>query len=304
MRKSLAAVAGFCVAIVQANAAWANDMDDLIARMDPNAPKFQTPECVAARNAASNYDEDVGGRLALGAILGATLGVFGLPIAATADAKKYNEGQTLVNNMIAACGPEAFFGIYMQRAKDGHAGAEAWVGQAYQRGYGCPKDMTQAIYWYQKGADDGDDQARINLGAIYYDGSDGVPQDYAKAIALWRDAADDEQPVAERNLAEAYMDGHGVTQDYHRAIVLLSRSIRHGHPASEFVLGSIYESGKGVPQDYGEAYKWYSIAAHDGYAAAEPKRDEMAAKLDSDSRFSLDRAATQCEQTRYDNCMF
>lgn len=304
MRKILAAALCFCFALIPMNAAWANEMDDLVAQMDPTVPKFQTPECVAARKAASAYDEDIGGRMAIGAILGATLGVFGLPIAAVVDARKNNEGQTLVNNMIAACGPEAFFGIYMQRAKDGHADAEAWVGQAYQRGYGCPQDITQAVYWYQKGADDGDDQARINLGAIYYGGSDGVPQDYAKAIALWKDAADDNHPVAERDLAEAYMAGNGVTQDYHRAIVLLSRSIRHGHPASEFVLGSVYESGKGVPQDFGEAYKWYSIAAQSGYTPAAAKRDEMAAKLASDARYNLDRDAARCEQTKFDNCVF
>ena len=302
-KRILVLVLGSYLVFVHATDAFAYSGEDLVAKMDPSAPKYDTPECQAARDAANSYGGNDLARIGLGALLGATLGIFGLPIAAAADYGQYSEGQRIANNLLAACGPEAFFPIYLERAEDGHADAEAWVGQAYVKGYGCPKDFVKAIYWYQKSADAGNDQARINLGALYYDGI-GTPHDYAKAIALWQDAADDDQPSAQVNLAQAYIEGKAVPPDYDKAIELLSKAAKINHASAQYALGELHEEGKGFPKSDIDAYKWYSIAAINGYADANPKRDEAKTKLTADQVEEMDEAAQKCMSSHFRRCQF
>ena len=58
----------------------------------------------------------------------------------------------------------------------------------YNKGEGVPKDYKQAIYWYTKAAEQGDDEAQFNLGLMYYEGQ-GVPKDYIQTYAWWNIAA-------------------------------------------------------------------------------------------------------------------
>ena len=50
----------------------------------------------------------------------------------------------------------------------------------YANGQGVPQDYAEAMKWYRKAADQGDDTAQYNLGLMYYNGR-GVPQDYVAA---------------------------------------------------------------------------------------------------------------------------
>src|ERR1700682_140568 len=70
-----------------------------------------------------------------------------------------------------------------------------------------------------QGAGQGDFQAQLTLGFMYFDGVDG-PQDYGGAARWNRKAAD------------------------------------QGNAQAGVELGSMYEKGQGVPQDYGKAAKW------------------------------------------------
>ena len=50
-----------------------------------------------------------------------------------------------------------------------------------------PKDHVEAIKWYRKAAEQGDDQAQFELGWAYTDGK-SVPQDFIQAY-MWFDLA-------------------------------------------------------------------------------------------------------------------
>lgn len=58
----------------------------------------------------------------------------------------------------------------------------------YSAGYGTPRDMEKAIYWYKEAANDGNPHAMSNLAYSYYYGN-GVPKDHKKAIYYFEQAA-------------------------------------------------------------------------------------------------------------------
>jgi hypothetical protein len=58
----------------------------------------------------------------------------------------------------------------------------------YSEGRGMPQDYKQAVTWFRKAAERGDEMAQHNLGAIYSRG-EGVPQDFVKSYAWYSVAA-------------------------------------------------------------------------------------------------------------------
>ena len=73
-------------------------------------------------------------------------------------------------------------------AERGDVVAQNNLGLMYLRGDGVPKDLKEAVKWYQKAADQGDARAQFNLGAMYCNGQ-GVEQNYVTGYALWNIAA-------------------------------------------------------------------------------------------------------------------
>jgi hypothetical protein len=61
------------------------------------------------------------------------------------------------------------------------------LGILYEEGQGVPQDYTQAVFWYRKAAEQGEDYAQYHLGGLYNKGR-SVPQDYAEAY-FWLDLA-------------------------------------------------------------------------------------------------------------------
>jgi TPR repeat protein len=68
------------------------------------------------------------------------------------------------------------------------AKAQFNLGVKYTFGKGVLKDYKQAVYWYQKAADQGDAKAQSNLGTMYAFGK-GVLKDYKQAVYWYQKAA-------------------------------------------------------------------------------------------------------------------
>ena len=64
---------------------------------------------------------------------------------------------------------------------------------------GVTQDYSQAIYWFQKSADQGYSNAQINLGNCYEKGK-GVTQDYTQAAYWFRKSAEQGNKKAQNNL--------------------------------------------------------------------------------------------------------
>lgn len=89
----------------------------------------------------------------------------------------------------------------MPLAEKGNAKAMGRIGSLYRDGKGgVAQDYTEAMAWYRKAADGGDDYAQNNLGVMYQNEM-GVPYNEKEAISLYRKAAKQGNAVAKENLA-------------------------------------------------------------------------------------------------------
>ena len=149
--------------------------------------------------------------------------------------------------------------------------AEAWYnrGLRYHNGEGVPKDMTEAVKWYRKAAEQGLAEAQFNLGVLYGDG-EGVPKNDAEAVKWFRKAAEQGLAEAQYNLGLCYNNGEGVPKDDAEAVKWFRKAAEQGHAEAQYNLGLCYNFGFGVlKDDTTEAVKWFRKAAEQGHAGAQ-----------------------------------
>ena len=87
-------------------------------------------------------------------------------------------------------------------------------------------------------ADQGDKNAQLKLGAMYYVGR-GVTQDYATAAGWLRKAAEQGLPFAQTLLGFIYANGQGVAQDYAAAVSWYRKAADQGEPNALGVLKAL-----------------------------------------------------------------
>lgn len=144
-----------------------------------------------------------------------------------------------------------------------------WAGAAADNNKGFryynAGNMSEAMKWYRKAADQGLAVAQINLGRMYYQG-EGVPQDYREAVKWFRKAAG------------------------------------WGHSQAQFLLGHMYYFGKGVPQDYVMAHLWLNLATTNGYADGAKARDIVAKEMTPAQIAAAQSRASACFNSNYRDC--
>lgn len=146
--------------------------------------------------------------------------------------------------------------------------AAFWFTKAAEQGHGVPLDYKQVVRWYTKSAEQGNILAQISLGLMYYHGQ-GVPLDYKQAMGWWKKAAEQGNAEAQYNLGLMCEKGLGVAQDYQQAVHWYSRAAEQGGADVQFKLGAMYAFGKGIVQDYKQAVHWWTKAAEQGSAEAQ-----------------------------------
>lgn len=142
----------------------------------------------------------------------------------------------------------------LQKAADaGHPGAQAAFAYLLDK-----SDYdADALKYYQKSADQGNEEGMFGLGSLYAAG-EGVEQSYARAREWFLRSAEKGQPQAVRVLAEAYaFGGLGLTEEERasgggaRWFVL---SAEEGYlPIMEHLAGLYEKGGQGVQPDAGAA---------------------------------------------------
>ncbi len=78
--------------------------------------------------------------------------------------------------------------VWLDKAKEGDAEAQTYVGEIYEKGLGLTPDYGLAHEWYTRAAASGHTRAKINLGNIYEQGL-GVPVDKVTALNWYRQAS-------------------------------------------------------------------------------------------------------------------
>jgi TPR repeat protein len=156
---------------------------------------------------------------------------------------------------------------YRRAADQGEANAEYGLAFMYHEGKGVSRDDAEAARWYRKAAEQGDEKAQCSLAASYAEGK-GVPQDYAESVRWYRKAGDQGDSAAQSYLAYVYLQGQGVPKDYAEAARWYLKAAEKGDATAQYGIGYMYRNGSGVPRDYAEAYRWLGKAADQGEANA------------------------------------
>lgn len=123
------------------------------------------------------------------------------------------------------------------------------------------KDFKEAVEWYRKAADLGDEEAMLDLGETYYDAYNfaRIQQYYEESLKWYGRAAAFHHCVGE---IRYYSLSHGVPTNLYYTFY----GAEHGNPEKQKELGDLYYKGNGVTKDYAEAEKWYRLSAEQGYA--------------------------------------
>lgn len=153
-------------------------------------------------------------------------------------------------------------------AQSGNANFQYSLGRCYDKGLKVKQDYEQALYWYQKAAEQGHDKAANNLGCMYLDGR-GVEQDYEKA-AWWLElSAQKNDTLAILNLGCMYEDGNlGGSQNYDKAFEYYQRADKLGCAPAAYELGHCFEVGVGTKANAKKAFSFYKKSADAGYGPA------------------------------------
>ena len=146
--------------------------------------------------------------------------------------------------------------------------AQNYIGLIHENGHLGKVDYSEAVRWYRKAAEQGNDAAQNNLGYMYANGR-GVSQDYSEAVRWYRKSAEQGNALGQSNLGYMYETGHGVGLDYSEAVRWYRKSAEQGNARGQCNLGYMYDSGRGVSQDYSEAARWYRKSAEQGFSTGQ-----------------------------------
>lgn len=181
------------------------------------------------------------------------------------------------------------------------------LGWCYVNGYGVPQDYREALRWWSRAAEQGNEVAQVCLEWCYENGY-GIPQDdnvaslpplllrklaqggnydkhselvvvgcdyfeeenFTEAVRCFRKAAEGGNPLAQCMLGECYDWGFGVTKDFTKAMHWYRQAAEQEDPMGQFLLGCCYESGgDGVTRNIHTAEYWLRKAAEQGLSMAQ-----------------------------------
>ena len=157
---------------------------------------------------------------------------------------------------------------YLAKALAGDAEAQYNLGVCYKNGDGIEKNLTKAVKWYEKAAEQGYASAQCNLGYCYEFGV-GVEKNILKAVDLYKKAAEQGDATAQYNLGLSYKNGNGVEENIYKAVEWYEKAAAQGFAPAQCSLGFRYELGEGVEKNIYKAVEWYKKAAEQGNATAQ-----------------------------------
>lgn len=157
----------------------------------------------------------------------------------------------------------------MLKAKSGEAEAQNALGEAYYDGKGVTENLTEAVKWFTKAAEQENAKAEYNLGDCYYYGNGVQYRDREEAVKWYTKAAEHGNADAQNDLGYCYKFDEGVDRNLKKAVEWYTKAAEQGLPMAQCNLGICYENGDGVEKNLEETVKWYTKAANQEYARAQ-----------------------------------
>ena len=120
----------------------------------------------------------------------------------------------------------------------------------------------------EKQASSGDSEAQYTLGLNYLYGRNYFTQNTQLALQWLTKAADNQVTEAQIELGNLYFNGTEVERDYEQAAYWLEFAASSGDPDAQYLLGRLFQKGWGVARDKSVAVMWYRRAANQGHREA------------------------------------
>lgn len=160
---------------------------------------------------------------------------------------------------------------FTKAAEQENAKAENNLGNCYYYGYGVYKDYGEAVKWYTKAAEQGNAEAQNSLG-YYYEIDELSPK---KAVEWYTKAAEQGLLMAQCNLGICYENGDGVEKNLEETVKWYTKAANQEYAKAQYLLGKAYDKGEGVAKNDSEAMKWYLKAVKNNYPQATYYYGEM-----------------------------
>lgn len=103
--------------------------------------------------------------------------------------------------------------------------------------------------------------------------------DFRKAVLLFLPTAEEGDPEAQVNIGFMYYCGMHVAKDHAEAASWYLKAAKQNNVTAQFSIGTMYENGEGVARDLEEAYFWYSLAEKQNDKDSQKLRRELERKL-------------------------
>ena len=180
---------------------------------------------------------------------------------------------------------EEAFKWYLTAAQAGCTEAYCPVGYCYSNADGVKGDPSQAIYWYEKSANAGDEAGMINLANFYVRINEfkTAMQWYKRAFEAGevRGAVLYAETERKQNVFNSFASGGELElpSSSKTAVDMLVKAAKAGETEAMFFLGTLYEGGKGVKKDTETAVELYRAAASRGHADAKSKLSKLGLKI-------------------------
>ena len=114
----------------------------------------------------------------------------------------------------------------------------------------------------------------------------------AKSLADLQKRADEGDADARWQMGVRYHIGEDVPQDDAQAMQWFLRAAEQGHVTAQATLGAYYWAGRGVPQDFSKAYVWSAIALAQGDENSKSRLEGLASQM---TRAQVSAARQQAE---------
>ncbi|GES75100.1 kinase-like domain-containing protein [Rhizophagus clarus] len=155
---------------------------------------------------------------------------------------------------------EKAFYWFQKGAENGNEIAINNLASCYENGEGTEKNLEKAFYWYQIGAENGDEDETFNL-ALCYENGEGTEKNLEKAYYWYQKAAEIGNVDAMVNLAYCYHDGKGTEKNLEKAFYWFQKVAENGNKDAMDILASCYENGEGTEKNLEKALYWHQKAA-------------------------------------------
>lgn len=136
-------------------------------------------------------------------------------------------------------------------AEQGYSLAQKSLADMYFKGEGTEKDFSKALEWYEKSAEQGNDNTRLDIINIYYDNElffklNNFPVWLNEPHLL-------ETAKANFLLGYIYFTGTDIEQNFSKALLFWQKAAIMGDAKSQFCLSCMYRDGIGVENDIEKA---------------------------------------------------